>query len=181
MKLCLLIILVTFNFTHSIKLNDFCFRKETCEASSDCKERCYGKFSFKCGHGLCSTNKYNCQSIKLFSIISGHLRNDIQYEEFEKNYQIFLQRIADCPLVDYNWTANDVCLNSKSCYYKPNIPFRLINKKINLIKYTDCDCIGEYSYKCDHNFCARHKNACNESLIKSKEQDNIKKCENSNS
>lgn len=165
----LLIILVAFNCTNSIDIKDFCFQTETCETDSNCENRCDGKYSFSCRNGLCAIDRYSCQSIRLFSSISGNLRNDFESKKIENLYEQFLSQIADCPSVDYNWTANDVCLN-RSCYYKKKIPFRLTSQKMNMIKYKNCDCIDEYSFKCGNNYCAKHKNACNQTLFKLKEK-----------
>ena len=69
----------------------------------------------------------------------------------------------------YKLNSNgDVCFNFNNCVttLKRIWPY-------NKIKLTECNCAGKYSYKCNRNYCASNKLAC-EGLIKNITK--IKKC-----
>jgi hypothetical protein len=132
---------------------EMCFPKE-----AEITE-CHGKYKYNCGDFVCTKNEYSCQMLSLFSVLKG--------DHFKK-YESFIKEIKECPKPPkYKWQPNDVCLNTNDCVstLKRIWPY-------NRVKLTACKCTGKYIYKCNHDYCALNKLAC-EGLKKNVK---IKKC-----
>ena len=108
--------------------------------------------------------------VKSFSKVKDTQKSEKNYRLFENYYETFLSQIKDCPKAPpkYKWNSNDVCLNAKDCFQT----IRLLWSSI--IKKGECKCKGKYDYKCDSDYCASNKQACNhlKQMVRSK----IKKC-----
>jgi hypothetical protein len=88
------------------------------------------------------------------------------YLYFKDKYESFMNQVKDCPeRQKYEWNPNDVCLNAKNCF-KLNIWYQK--------KAEECKCIGKLNYKCNSDYCAADKRACNK--IMKRKKNNIKKC-----
>ena len=139
----LIFILVIIKIIECIKVTDFCH-----QISNDNKLiTCHGKYSFKCGHAICSVDIKACRSIIIFSTMT------IAKEGLNQNkFKSFKNKIWNCTKQPkYKWSPNDVCLNSKNCMKSS------FNKRLPLLK---CKCIGKYSYNCNNGYCASNKKAC---------------------
>lgn len=125
MKIKVIILLVQFICANKIiKQSDFCFGKE-----------CTGEYNYTCTEGFCSKDRLSCQELKLWSIISSHIRN----ERADRALDLFLRLIQDCP----SWNPKYVCLNSAICYSDVQIPHRLMNTvRIVIRKPTKCEYKG---------------------------------------
>lgn len=119
------------------------------------KEKCRGEYFFSCTDSICSKDKSNCKSLRLwYSIIYKH-------PTVEKSLIKFLSLINECP----KWDPKSVCLNNAVCYYHLQIPFRLTNSaNIVVRKKTKCECKGKYGFTCDKGkaYCSVDKEACDQ-------------------
>jgi hypothetical protein len=165
MNILILIILYNIvNFIENIGITDFCFKKNNIEKS--CPKQ---KHSYDCGQSLCSIGRYNCQSIKLFATVKNFQKSKQSYLFFHNNFEKFIRSIKKCSEPPkYKWNPNDVCLNTKDCM---NTTIRIWS---NLLKPSECKCKGKYNHKCNSDYCASDKRACDylKKIIRSK----IKKC-----
>ena len=167
MKEIIFIFILSIKLFQSIKVTDFCYQISIEKEVIKCKEN--KKYSYQCFEGLCSINRYSCQSIKLFSAVKDFQRNEKSYLFFLNNFESFVREIKDCPEPPkYEWNPNDVCLNTKDCM---NTTIRIWS---NLLKPSECKCKGKYNHKCNSDYCASDKRACDylKKIIRSK----IKKC-----
>jgi hypothetical protein len=161
------ILILSIQLIQCIKVTDFCFQISINNEVKKCPEN--NKCNYDCGKGLCSINRYSCQSIKLFSVVKDFQRNEKSYLFFLNNFESFVREIKDCPEPPkYEWNPNDVCLNTKDCM---NTTIRIWS---NLLKPSECKCKGKYNHKCNSDYCASDKRACDylKKIIRSK----IKKC-----
>lgn len=166
-----LIILIT--AIDSIKIEDYCFKSE----ETECSEY---DFTVECGKDLCTRNKYACNSLSLFSSIAFHIKKQADFDRFIEAYRLILFSIKEC--TSKLWQPDDLCLKGMRCFYKQKIPHRLINKKVRLVKYLPCMCIGDYKHQCSHSglYCAKSKYACsylNANYIQNGTVE-IKRCDN---
>ena len=138
MKIFVFLLFFSKIFSQTINPRDFCYKPSECEnGSGECITfKCHGKINYEC-KGFCSTEKFSCQSINLWSTV---LRTG---EKFNK----FVSAIAICP---YNeWKAEDVCLDKrKTCSQG------LSSEK--------CECTGKFSFACGNAHCAIDKHGCNQ-------------------
>ena len=125
---------------------------------------CYGEYIFTCSDFLCTKSQYTCHVLSLFSNLRGKHTN---------NYVSFMNKIENCSKQPkYKWNKNKVCLNTKNCL-KTSI-HRLWSSKTKLI---ECKCIGKYNFRCNTDYCALNKQACDG--LK-KKMVGIKKCDHYN-
>ena len=153
MKLVYFLVLI--KIMDCIKSTDFCHK-------TSINNKCYDKVhNFNCGHDLCSADVKSCQSIIIFSKMT------LTKEGFQKErFKSFKNQIKNCPEPPkYEWSASDVCLNTKDCK-KPSYLKRWSSHK--------CKCTGKYSYNCNNDYCASDKRACKG--LKSKQLSKIAKC-----
>jgi len=80
-------ILVIIKIIECIKVTDFCH-----QISNDNKLiNCHGKYSFKCGHAICSVDIKACRSIIIFSTMT------IAKEGLNQNkFKSFKNKIGNC-------------------------------------------------------------------------------------
>jgi len=87
---------------------------------------------------------------------------------FQNNFEKFIQVIKDCTKPPkYKWNSTDVCMNTNDCFKAHGYGIWSI-----LMKPDGCKCTGNYNHKCNSNYCASDKRACE--YLKNKA--NIKKC-----
>lgn len=157
MKFFIIIFSLSINLINSIRIEDFCFQSEECQ-SKYCKQECEGQLSHQCGYGLCSNIRHSCQSIKLWSILTINAKTDV----VTTSYQNFILGINNCPQkIKYQLKSNDFCISGTKCYYKQKLPFRLVNRRVEVFKYSECKCLGKHKFKCERNICAKDRDACN--------------------
>jgi len=153
------IILLFAYFAAFIECKKFKIAPGICYPKAGEKMECHGKYNYNCGDFVCTKNEYSCQMLSLFSVLKG--------DHFKK-YESFIKEIKECPKPPkYKWQPNHVCLNTNDCVttLKRIWPY-------NRVKLTACKCTGKYIYKCNHDYCALNKLAC-EGLKKNVK---IKKC-----
>jgi len=155
MKIILTIILVIFSINLSecaLKVTDFCKKLEI-----DGKEQeCNGKYSLSCAGILCAKDRYSCQSIRVFHGIKNIQKTEKDYLFFQNNFEAFMKLIKKCPkLPKYKWNPNDVCLIAENCFQTS-----LWRIWSTLFKPGECKCRGRYNYKCNSDYCALDKRAC---------------------
>jgi hypothetical protein len=167
-KKIIFLFFISIKLIECIRMTDFCFQDIIENKIIKCQET--KNFSYECGQGICSIDRYSCQSMKLFSKVKDTQKNEKNYRYFENYYDTFLNQIKDCPAPPkYKWNSNDVCLNARDCFHT----IRLLWSSI--IKKGECKCKGnKYNYKCNSDYCASNKQACDhlKQIIRSK----IKKC-----
>ena len=82
-----------------------------------------------------------------------------------------MNQIKDCPQPPkYKWNLNDVCLNSKDC-----LKTTLWRIWSTLLIPGECKCKGKHNYRCNNDYCALNKQAC-DGLNNQKSKKKIKKC-----
>lgn len=159
---------VSIKLIECIKMTDFCFHDIFQNKIIKCKET--KNYNYECGQGICSIDRYSCQSLKLFSKVKDTQKSEKNYRFFENYYEKFLSQIKDCPKtpLKYKLNSNDLCLNARDCFQA----IRLLWSSI--IKKGECKCKGKYDYKCDSDYCASDKQACDhlKQIVRSK----TKKC-----
>lgn len=118
---------------------------------------CQNKHNYNCGHGLCSVDRSSCQNLAIFYLIKKY---EIEGYSIYKYKQVsFLNSIKDCnEVANYKWNSNDVCSNSKDCKHPPSHRLWLWSNKMN---QNECKCSGKYNYRCNSDYCALYKEACN--------------------
>jgi hypothetical protein len=168
MKEIIFIFILSIKLFQSIKVTDFCYQISIEKEVIKCKEN--KKYSYQCFEGLCSINRYSCQSIKLFSTVKDIQRIEMSYHFFKNQYESFLNKIKDCTKPSkYKWNSNDVCLNTKDCLQTTF--WRIWS---TLLKPGECRCKEKYNYKCNSDYCASDKRAC--SYLKKNLKAKIKNC-----
>jgi hypothetical protein len=166
-KKIIFLFFVSIKLIECIKVTDFCFHDIFQNKIIKCKET--KNYKYECGQGICSIDRYSCQSMKLFSTIKDTQKIEKNYRFLENYYETFLSQIKDCPTPPkYKWNSNDVCLNAKDCL-KTTL-WRIWSTLLT----SQCKCKGKYDYKCNSDYCASNKQACNhlKQIVRSK----IKKC-----
>jgi hypothetical protein len=145
-------LILSLKLIESIKVNDFCFQISINNGIIKCHEN--NKYNFDCGQDLCAIDRYSCQSIKLFATVKNFQRDEKSYLFFHNNFEKFIRSIKNCPKPPkYKWNPNDVCLKTKNC----TKPIRIWS---NLFKPSECKCKGKYNHKCNSDYCASDKRAC---------------------
>jgi hypothetical protein len=120
---------------------------------------CHGEFNNNCNNFVCTKNKYTCQML-LFSFgLKG---------EHKRKHESFIKEIKECSMPPkYKWKSNDACFNANDC-----VTTLMSIWSFRQIK-SECKCQGIYSYKCNRDYCALNKLAC-QGLKKNKLK--LKKC-----
>jgi len=165
-KEIIFIFILSIKLFQSIKVTDFCYQISIEKEVIKCKEN--KRYNYQCFEGLCSVNRYSCQSIKLFSAVKDFQKIENHYLFFKNQYESFMKKIKDCtkPL-KYKWNSNDVCMNTNDCFKAHGYGIWSI-----LMKPSECKCKGKYNHKCNSGYCASDKRACDYLKKKTK----IKKC-----
>ena len=148
-----LILIFSINFSEStLKVTDFCKKLEI-----DGKEQeCNGKYNLSCAGILCAKDRYSCQSIRVLHGIKNIQKTEKDFLLFQNNFEAFMKLIKKCPILPkYKWNPNDVCLNTKDCFQTSS--WRIWS---TLLKPGECKCKGKYKYKCNSDYCALDKRAC---------------------
>jgi hypothetical protein len=108
--------------------------------------------------------------LKLFSKVKHTQRKENEYIFFQNQYEAFMKLIKVCPKPPkYKLNPNDVCLNTKDCLQTTF--WRIWS---TLLKPGECKCRGKYNFKCNSDYCASDKRACNH--LKKKKTAKIKNC-----
>ncbi len=78
-------------------------------------------------------------------------------------------QIKNCPIIKYNWKAEDACVSSKYCFRKRKISSNFNDLKL-FIGFTfikkDCPCPKSRSFKCGLDFCTVNKKVCDSMILK---------------
>ena len=151
-----------------LKVNDFCFLKK----NKSEKHECIGEYNESCYGNLCA--KYNCQIIMLFRALKNIHKyvNNNNYNDFKKEYDSFINQIKDCPEPP-KLNSNDYCL-SKQNRYLSCISTSARIWSFTQIKQNECKCTGKYSYRCNNEYCAKNKQACDD--LRNRSINGIKNC-----
>ena len=152
-----LLILSSIKLMQSIKANDFCYQISiNNKIIINCEENNH-KYIYDCGHGLCAIDRYSCQSIKLFSSVKNIEKNEVIKTYIKNNFKLFTSLIKDCKksIKKYKFNLIDVCLKRKDCFKEHGFGIWSI-----LMKPDKCKCKGKYKYKCNSDYCASDKRAC---------------------
>ena len=167
-RLAFLILILFLKLIQCIKVDNFCYQISINNEIIKCQENV--RYNYDCGQGLCSIDRYSCQSIKLFSTVKDLQRNEKSYNFFQNNFEAFVKIIKDCPdPPEYKWSSNDVCMKTENCFKAYGYGIWSI-----LMKPDECKCMGKYKYKCNINLCALNKKACDH--LKHKKDFVVKKC-----
>jgi hypothetical protein len=198
-KKSLIVVFLALHLTISLKIKDFCLRKqEECKGYYDEKQiykikcnpiKCHGKIDYDCGSNLCSKGSSECEKyIKFDEDFKTLIRTKpidpvlaVKHLEKRKKYNSFTKRIKQCLIKVYEFDSNDFCLNGKVCMetrkFLKGLGYHLVKKQVA------CKCSSELSFKCDK-FCTKNSNACD--FYKSNKNtkyfnNNINNCEYGNS
>lgn len=143
--------------TNPMKADAFCYKKKELD--------CDGTHSLKCVDIYCTKDQKSCKNIIMFTSVKF-----IKQGFYKQRYELFKKQIRNCSQsIKYKWNSKDVCLNAKNCI-KPSI-HRLWS--IQMIPI-ECKCTGKHSFRCNGNYCALNKQACDG--LKSKPITKIMKC-----
>lgn len=167
-KIYIFTLLLVIECTLSIKTIELCINTEKeCKGFYDSNKKyrvicgptkCNGEYGYKCGLSYCTVDRDSCDDFRysrfLFETVMNH------YSNLEKmgKYKKVIGVVKDCPLVKYNWTPKDVCINKDFCIHKFAIPMRIGVVKVQ--KKIDCHCTGNYSYICGDDYCSINQAAC---------------------
>jgi hypothetical protein len=162
-----LIVIFSINWIEcTFKVTDFCKKLEIYGKEQECK----GKYSLSCADILCAKDRYSCQGIRLLHGIKSIQKTEKDYQFFKNNFEAFIKLIKKCPKqLKYKLNSNDVCLNTKDCF-KSSL-WRIWS---TLLKTDECKCRGKYNFRCNSDYCALDKQACD--TLKQVKQSNITKC-----
>jgi len=170
----ILLFLLSIKTILSLNSNDFCYSTEVmCLNNRECTKECNDLFrKYKCSRNLCTVNKTKCDEYineKWFDILSLSYSNRISR---------FQSRIKNCTKVTFKLDPKDVCTNINKICFEESFFFDSFSTNVSKIKKRqDCKCNGKYSYKCEDNFCAVKKRACDAFItLKSKLINKILKC-----
>ena len=153
-KLLILLYLATF-IESKLKSTDFCNRIEI-EGN---KKECYGKHNLSCNNIVCGKNQLYCQSFNYFSSVQNLPGFEKYFFYFKNKFNLFKRLIKDCPKPqEYKWNSKDVCLNTKDCENSNNMLATIWSKQTTSI---ECKCSGKYKQRCNSDYCASDKRACN--------------------
>ncbi len=179
-KLIIFLALLFIKSTISIKPRELCLLIE--EATNEeclekdkpiCDSVCPTRYKYKCIHNTCAISQEVCKKYESISIILSS-RNKIVTSEFLQKYELFQQKLKNCPLSV--WKPSMVCVNADNiCYGKKVLRSR--GSFIKVMQRIGCECTGkQYKYKCDDaDYCGVNKEACDD--FNSAEADLIKKCD----
>ena len=167
MKMILIILIFAINLIECIKVTDFCYKIKI----NDKKQECQGNYTFNIADIVCAKDRYSSRSLRVFYSIRNIQRNKNDYIYLKNKYEIFMNQIKDCPQPPkYKWNLNDVCLNSKDC-----LKTTLWRIWSTLLIPGECKCKGKHNYRCNNDYCALNKQAC-DGLNNQKSKKKIKKC-----
>jgi len=186
-KKSLILILLALNLATSLRINDFCVRKqEECKGFYDEKQNyktecnlieCYGTHSKQCKNSnICSTNVTECDIYnQLETLFKMYLEIEYinpklaaKYKEQKKKFILFNKKIKECEIKAYHFDTNDYCVNGKNCKTAFGYGF------LKTIKQTDCKCPKKLSFKCG-DFCTKNSDSCD---YKSKNKNKLSKINN---
>ncbi len=152
-KKVILLLILTIKLTQSIQEAEFCYKISINNEVIKCEEN--KKYNYDCSEGLCSVDRFSCQSLTLFSTVRKYSRNDYMY--FKNKFESFMNEIKECPEpAKYEWNPNDVCLNKKNCLNTFNHRLWLWTNH----KMSESKCKGKYNIRCNSDYCASDKRAC---------------------
>ena len=155
MKMKILLIFLILNWIESFEVKKFCYKIKTNGKEFECN----GDFSHDCGNNMCAKDENSCKLIALYYFFPSRLNE-------------YMRRIKHCLKPTYNWKPNDVCSNSKSCFYSS---VRIWPSGSSIQPECNCGGNNKYKYKCIKNYCGLDKRAC-EGLKTTKSIKLIKKC-----
>jgi len=160
-----IVFLLILSSIQCIKVTDFCYQNE----AGNCKEN--NKYIYDCGHGLCATDRYSCQSMKLLSTVKNIEKNEEKKNYIKNNFKLFVSLIKDCnkSFKKYKLNLNDVCLKREECFKEHGFGIWSILMKPDL-----CKCKGKYNYRCNKDYCTSDKRACD--YLRPKKVFAIKSC-----
>jgi len=163
----LIFLIFIVNIIHcKIKVTDFCTKLEI----NGKKQECHGEYNLSCIGILCTKDIYTCWGIKYLRGLKYLQNSEENYYFCQSWYETFMNQIKICPKPpEYTWNPNDVCLNTKDCLQTTF--WRIWS---TLLKPAECKCKGKYNYKCNSDYCASDKRACN--YLKETKKFQIKKC-----
>ena len=83
-KKIIFLFFISIKLIECIKVTDFCFHNIFENKIIKCQET--KNFKYECGQGICSIDRYSCQSIKLFSAVKDTQKMEKSYHYFENYY-----------------------------------------------------------------------------------------------
>jgi len=106
-RLAFLILILFLKLIQCIKVDNFCYQISINNEIIKCQENV--RYNYDCGQGLCSIDRYSCQSIKLFSTVKDLQRNEKSYNFFQNNFCKCMGKYR------YKCNSNLCALNKKAC------------------------------------------------------------------
>jgi hypothetical protein len=168
----LFIILLIFRLVLTLRPSDFCnLNTKNCIGrfgsknvyTEECEyDKCQSNYSYHCANTTkCSRSKKECDEYfemnKIFNTDS-YIRHAFAYiwqssekrrKNFAKNFNATMSKVKYCR--NDTFKPSDICLNKRNCFkLKLNVTFTRV----------ECLCIGNFSFKCGKNYCARNKTSC---------------------
>jgi hypothetical protein len=158
MKIIILLInlILTFKLRETIKSSDYCLNNKEKK-----QQKCHGELSVKCDHNYCAKDQFSCLRVTNLSSVK-NLSNLRRYKSFKNLIKNCTRKFEfTLPLnnkpIRYKWNLSEICLNTKECV---SVPMRIWS--INQIKQNEeCECSGNYSFRCNSDYCAKNEKACN--------------------
>ncbi len=91
-KEIIFIFILSIKLFQSIKITDFCYQISIEKEVIKCKEN--KRYNYQCFEGLCSVNRYSCQSIKLFSAVKDFQKKGQNTGNNEKLFKKFSKLVV---------------------------------------------------------------------------------------
>ena len=160
----ILIILLSVNIisANSIGAYEFCINTDN--KTCDHQINDHTILRFKCV-GYCARTERHCREFtNLQYILKPNVFNPMSKSDLNKLSHLFKKfksNIKNCSSL--KWSPTEICVQPiRYCYKKQSFEDKNLisfNIKKILVK-TECPCIGDYGFRCRHEFCALNKEAC---------------------
>ncbi len=180
LKIALLLLI---SYSNALNSNSFCsLTEQVCKGYYDiynnykevCEyEKCHKPYIYQCGsNNKCSKSATACidyldvnqlvKSTYYKTGLDGLVIAKHTYKNLQKNYtekfKQFESRIKPCSKLVYSYEPSHVCMSGKNCYEKNRKHYKAMKK--NVLTRIDCPCSTQLSYRCEKNYCALHRKAC---------------------
>ncbi len=192
------LIFLTLNLVLSLKVTDFCVRKQKeCRGFYDKNQKhhnkcvttkCHGQLRYECKSNICSKSKHECKNyIDLDSYIKLINTLNIYHSKFaaklKNEIQIFEKNLNNCEKKIYKFASNNFCSYGRNCIkiISDLKGFGFNFRQFKTTEKIDCKCPSEQSFKCGK-YCATDSIACDyyKSNKNEKQFDHINDCGNNN-
>ena len=133
MKFIFSILFLILNPSTSLKTNELCIKKLSCN----------GKHRFDCG-SFCSTSSAACDDIHNLKFYLNKLKSF----EIKPMISKMVKNIKACAVFKYEWKSADVCLNTQNCTARKGLAHLLGKATTDFFRHVLCPCNGAHKIQC---------------------------------